>query len=251
MGQSQLKLAPADPPDDPSIVEVESAGAFQRPPVGGADDVDVVQLESRTTAIVRRAEALTIDSAHEYTDAAEFLKDIRRGVKEIDAAFATLIQDAHTLHGNLCAKRDHYRAPLLHAERGIKDRMGAFSTEQDRIRREAEQAERARLKREADDRRLADAQALQDAGDDAGAEALMEAPPIVAPPVVLPAAVPKAKGISVRKVWKYRIIDFKLVPHEYLTIDEKKIGGVVRALKENAKIAGVLVYSEDSTSVKV
>ena len=245
--QEQLKLVK----DEPSIVEVESAGGFQRPPIGGADQVDEAKIENQTTAITRRAAELTIDSAAEYADAAQFLKDCRAVVKEIDATFATLIKDAHTLHRNLIGKRDYHREPLQLAEREIKQRMGRWSSEQERIRVEREQAERKRLAQEAEDRRLAEAETLEATGQAEAADALIEAPPPPPPPVVIRTSVPKTKGISVRKVWKYRIVDFKLIPHEYLTVDEKKIGAVVRALKENAKIAGVEVYSEDSTSVKV
>lgn len=55
---------------------------------------------------------------------------------------------------------------------------------------------------------------------------------------------PKVKGVSTRKVWRFEITDKSLVPEQYKTIDEKKIGGVVKALKEDADIPGVRVYSE-------
>jgi len=71
-------------------------------------------------------------------------------------------------------------------------------------------------------------------------EAKIEEAPVVPAPV--------ATGLSLRKVWKFRIKDAALLPREYLIPDEVKIGRVVRALKGDAKIPGVSVYSEDDVS---
>jgi len=56
------------------------------------------------------------------------------------------------------------------------------------------------------------------------------------------------QGISTTKRWSFRITNPALVPREYLTVDEQKIGAVVRALKDQAKIPGVEVFSEDTIS---
>jgi len=62
-------------------------------------------------------------------------------------------------------------------------------------------------------------------------------------PIVLPPD-EKVKGISIREVWKFKIEDEKLIPREYLSVDESKIGQVVRALKDATNIPGILVYAE-------
>lgn len=72
-------------------------------------------------------------------------------------------------------------------------------------------------------------------------------------PVVVPIYTPpiqKQKGESTRKVWKFEIINEKLIPREYLQIDESKIRGVVTALKGATNIPGIRVYSEDSMSFR-
>jgi hypothetical protein len=60
--------------------------------------------------------------------------------------------------------------------------------------------------------------------------------------------VPKVVGISTTKQWKFRITNAALIPKEYMVPDEVKIGGVVRALKDQCHIAGIEVYSVDSIS---
>lgn len=91
---------------------------------------------------------------------------------------------------------------------------------QDRLNAEAEQRERT-----------ARAESLE-------ARADMKTTAPVAP------ATPKTSGISTRKKWCFEITNKELVPDQYKTIDERKIRGVVQALKGDADIPGVRVYAE-------
>ena len=59
-------------------------------------------------------------------------------------------------------------------------------------------------------------------------------------------AAPKVRGVVTKKVWKFEIVDKTKVPDQYKTIDEKKIRGVVNALKEGTDIPGVRVYWENA-----
>jgi hypothetical protein len=62
--------------------------------------------------------------------------------------------------------------------------------------------------------------------------------------VVMPQEQPKVDGISSRDAWKFEVTNAAIVPREYLSVDEKKIGKVVAALKEFTSIPGIRVYSE-------
>jgi colicin import membrane protein len=66
-----------------------------------------------------------------------------------------------------------------------------------------------------------------------------QASSVVAP--VLQRDPPKVAGINGRMVPQFEITDASLLPREYLVPDEKKIRGVVNALKQDAKIPGVTV----------
>ena len=61
---------------------------------------------------------------------------------------------------------------------------------------------------------------------------------------------PKVSGIQSRTAWKFEVIDASKVPDQYKTIDEKKIGGVVRALKGDTEIPGVRVWSEQTMAAR-
>jgi len=57
-------------------------------------------------------------------------------------------------------------------------------------------------------------------------------------------AVPNIAGVSIRKIWKFRIVDETKIPREWLMVDEKKIGSAVRKTGCHLKIAGVEIYEE-------
>lgn len=70
---------------------------------------------------------------------------------------------------------------------------------------------------------------------------------VVAP--IIQTETPKVTGLARKVVWKYRIKDASKLPREFTMPDEKKIAGVVRALKGDTKIDGVEVWNEPDVAV--
>lgn len=73
--------------------------------------------------------------------------------------------------------------------------------------------------------------------------------PVLQSEVVLPSTVICPQGeVIFRRVKKWRVKDEKLIPRDYLTIDEKKVNEAVR---EGREIPGIEVYYDDEIAVKV
>lgn len=219
-------------------------------------DSPVIAGDPKRDALAAPKYAVTIRVNDQPTlDAANgFLKNVKLLIGKIDETFDPQIEQAHRLHKSLLAEKKKFTAPLEDAERIVKRTIAGYLAEEDRKRREAE-AERARIEAEARaeaEKKLRAVEKAEAKGDIAKAEAIAQeavntmAAKIEAAPVVPDA--PIASGLSLRKVWKFRIIDEKLLPREYLVPDEMKIGRVIRALKDEANIPGVSVYSEDDVS---
>lgn len=199
----------------------------------------------RMDQAVVEAESFAITNADTYRAASSFLLKVKDLGKEIVAFFGPLKTDAHALHAKLCAAEKEKLAPLQKIESAIKARMLAFDREQERIRREEEAKRREQARRLEEEARLREAVELEKAGESELAERVLEAPAYV-PPVAVPKAVPKVQGIKYVTTWKYRIVDDQKIPRQFLSVDEKKIAGVVRSLGAAAEIPGVEVY-EDRT----
>ena len=67
--------------------------------------------------------------------------------------------------------------------------------------------------------------------------------------VVAPAPVVEIAGVTTRTYWHWRVTDPDTVPREYLTIDDAKIGAIVRRDKDKTSIPGIEAYSETGLAV--
>lgn len=246
---------------------------------------EVEKEAASVNSILEYAQSFAIVAAGDYEKAGEALTRIKGKAKALDELRKSLTQPLDAAKKKIM---DFFREPaekLAAAEGAIKKTMIAYQAEQDRIREKAEREaaeaarkERERLEREAAkleekarvDRAKAEAKAaeLEAAGNAERAEAMRQAADEkeqarqadatalqmaaatmpLAPVVDLPRA--EASGTSLREVWKFSVIDLAIVPREYLIVDEKAIGAVVRALKGRASIPGVRVYSEKTMSAK-
>lgn len=133
--------------------------------------------------------------------------------------------------------------------------------EQEEQRRLAE-AEATRI---SIDQALTDAIELEAFGDHAGAEAVLNhpapvpvyVPPVYAAPVILETTVPRVKGKSSVTEWGFRVkvspkchapashnpeecsVCLEEVPREYLVLNSKLVGQLVRAMKDKTSIPGI------------
>lgn len=111
-------------------------------------------------------------------------------------------------------------------------------------------AEEARLeeiaKREAD--RLAKrAEKAEEKGQEEKAEELKQQAETMQniAPVVAP-TIEKVTGLSRKTIWKYEIVDEKLIPREYLMPNQILLGQVARATKGTLQISGIRFYEDKS-----
>ena len=140
--------------------------------------------------------------------------------------------------------------PLRNAEATIKKSMGAYLTEQERKRREAEEAAR-RAAEEERERKLREAAELEEAGDKEGAEAAMTEAVVMDEAVAysVPAAPkPKVAGVTSSKDWEIVDINPSMVPLaiagvELRPVDQSAVMRLIRASKGKIEIPGI-VYRE-------
>lgn len=206
--------------------------------------------DSKATAeqILDTAEMLVVRTQEEFEGCAKFLQKVKGALAELEQRRRSIVDPI-----NLAVKRinDLFRGPretLEVAETSAKGAMARYSQEQERKARE-EEARLRRLAAEENAKKIKaaerEAEKAEKKGDPALAESIRDqAQATLIPPPILQAETPKAAGISMRTVWKFRIVNEALVPREYLVPDERKIGGVVRSLQDKASIPGVEVYAE-------
>lgn len=212
-------------------------------------------IEQRALTTVEKARAIVVSSVEQRHQAGEMGRILAGLCKQAEEFFKPMKQKAKAAHAEICTKENSVLEPLEGAKRYLSGQIGAF----DRRMEEERRAEEARLQEEERQRALQEASALsqeraiEDAiqlesdGDPAAAEAVLANPapvPLRMHSVIVQKQVPKTEGVSGALNWKFRIVDESLIPRKYLIVDEKTIGGVVRAEKGKTEIPGIEVYPE-------
>lgn len=186
-------------------------------------------------ALVAQAELFSVTNQDEYLSGGEFLRTIKKQKEKITDFFKPIKDKINDALKEAREKEKTHLAPLEKAEAIIKAKMSRFQqAEEDRARAEAER-KRAEME--------AEAEKLRKEGKEELAEAVEFAPVLVDAPV-------KAEGISYRETWKFEIVNPADIPREYTMPDEKKIGALVRSLKQDCTIPGIRVYCEKTTVVR-
>jgi len=203
---------------------------------------------TQETAIARRvtdaqtaAHAIVVRDDREMEQADHMAVGLAGLLKEINSTWEPHVKRALEQHRGLIAEQKRYAEPVEAARKTLKAKIAAYLDERARAIREREQRMEAELRLAAEREREAEAAAAVAAGEHDIAQAI-RATPIEAPPVVLPSA-PKTTT-TIRRTWKFRVVDPAQVPAEYLTVDEGKIGRMVRAAQGQIAIPGVEIYSE-------
>lgn len=210
------------------------------------EPVDEQQLTQEVTDIEFRAESFVIQTPEDYDAAGEFGKLLKRKAAEVTGFFKPMKDSAYQAHKAVCDREKAMLTPLKNAEKIVKKTMGDYLMEQERIRREAEEAAR-RAAEEERERKLKEAMALEAAGDKEGAEAAVEEAVVMdeATGYSVPAPVkPKVSGVSTSKDWEITSIDTAKVPvnfsgMELRPVDQAAVMRLIRASKGSISIPGI------------
>lgn len=212
--------------------------------------IDTTKIEAKTRDIVVQAERLTVTNEQELEAVGGFVKAMAELKKDIASTFDSISKIQFAAHKETVKQKKRRLDPVEEAERIVKGKAGTYLAEKERRRREDEAKLREAALKQEEERRQEAALALEKAGKNKEAEALIEQP-VEVPAVVIPKTETKVEGISkLRKVWKFRVTNAAMVPANYMKVDEVKLGQVVRATKGTLEIPGVEVYSEDTVSAR-
>ena len=136
----------------------------------------------------------------------------------------------------------------------LRKRINNYAYEQEQ-KRQAEQRKAQQLAdREAEKERqrlLARAEKAKESGKEAKAEALQEQAEAVVPiaPIVMP-KIEQPKGVAMKTLWKYKVVDIKSVPREYLMINDELLSKLAVGTKGAIKVEGIEFYSEQIASIR-
>lgn len=215
------------------------------------------ELELRTTGsgLVDRANALAILDDMTYEIAGQLLVGVKGWRKAWAAYWKPTKQKIDAAKKDILDKERDGDIRVAKAEEIIGGKINVYRAEQDRKKRELEAKLQAEARKQAEDEQMAEAEYLDALGEKEAAEKVLDRP-VEPVPVFLGRSTPKVTGLSFRPNWKFRVIDADLIPREYLLPDDPtdpegypKIGKIVRDMKGQTNIPGIVAYEGDPISV--
>lgn len=218
-------------------------------------DEEQARQTADNVALQARASSFTITTDEQYQEAAEIGKEIKRRAKMVTDLFKPIKEAANKAHKAACDREKEMLTPLRDAENAIKASMSRYTVEQERKRREAEEAAR-KAQEEAARKALEEALALEAQGKQEAAEAALEEAQVMAEtPIVAPAPTPAAKGVTTKKVWDIQIVDPSSVPVSVAGIvirpvDEMAIKKLANSSKGQIQIPGVRIIERVQTILR-
>ena len=216
--------------------------------------INIEQREALSTQVIRQTVAvdtLKITCDEDYEIAAELLKDLKRLDKEIAEFFKPVVKAWHEGHKDVKAQENTLRDPLVKILDRLGKVMGKYQADLEQQRKIEREMVLAQQKAEMDASALEIAQGLEESGDSAGAQAVVEQAAKMQPEVNVESFAPHVRGTAKRTTWQFEIVNPDLVPDKYWVINEQMIQAEVNACKENTNIPGVRVTSETKVSARV
>ena len=170
------------------------------------------------------------------------MREIASRKKAIRDKFAEPKKTAAAAHKAICNLENELLAKVSVLENEIRQKMTVYwQTEQKRI---AAEQERKRKEAEEMARIAAEAEA---AGD---TETAAEAVAIAAVTEATVTEAPKAAGVSMREVWRAKVVDPNKVPREYMIVNQNALDALAKATKGSINIPGVEFVKEVVSSVR-
>lgn len=233
------------------------------------DVSEITEYSTEMTPLKEYGLKLKIITNSDYERATNFLKEIKGKYKELDQKRKKITSPLDSVKKSIMELFKNPLSTLSEIEIVVKRSMITFTTEQERIRREKEEAlrkqareEEEALRKQAREEEERQKKILEEQAKQAEKEGKVEEAKIIeeqikevkveAPIAEVPIKVvidqPKVEGIKYIEKWTATVIDESKIPREYLMPDLKKLNKLAGIYKQKSNIPGVEFVSEKTVS---
>ena len=215
------------------------------------NDKAVAYIEE-AAGIANNVRSLSIKNDQEYLNSGEFLKKIKSYSKYIDDERKSITKPLDEIKKRVMIFFKEPLDDLNSAENIFKKAILDYKAEKERKQIEAEKkAVEIAIKKEDSIKAKLDERAkkAEKNGNELMASQLREQKEAVYIPSFLKTQSDiTIKGISTKKMWRYRIIDETLIPRNYMEVNEKMIYKMLQATQGLVPIPGVEFYQDEVVS---
>lgn len=212
----------------------------------------VEAVEALSTDVIQGAGELVIRGEDDLKLASFIIGGINDLLGEAEGIFKPVAQATDHAHKKAVAAWNKVRNPLKAALAEVKGKVGDHHNDiriaAERARRKAEAEARARE----EERRLAAAVKLEEAGHEDAADALLETALPIAKPMISTPPPPKTKGMGIGTSYTAEVIDLGTMlnwvvatrSHDLITVNQSVLNKYAKASKEDFDIPGCKLVVE-------
>jgi hypothetical protein len=237
--------------DAESIVVVEKA--------------ELMPLDQRRAELLAVAVPGTIQTNEQFSAMDTLQRQIKGFVVASTPKFDEGVARWFKRHQFACQVRNLFFGELNTREKSIGKLCADFTRRAEEKRREAERIIAEERRKEEERRQKAEAKQLEKQGHTELAQQV-RATPVQTPVVTLPSTVPVSPGRTTKKVYKWRPAGAdargvkdpdarrraaKLVPRDYLDLDDSALNDFAKRMQGTGRLPGVEFYDEDDSNVRV
>lgn len=215
------------------------------------EKIKIQEIQEKALSLPDEAKGIQVIDEESLHVANVFVETCRAMRRKICDLMDPIIKRDHEMHMADLADKRKLEDPIIKAENFVKPQIISYRRQIEELKRAAEEAARKALeeKKRKEEELLKQAAEAEEKGkveeaDDLfeQAEAESESAPAAVQDLANIPKVQKIRGVSTRKIWKWRLKNLKLVPRDCLILDEKKLNYIARTQEEKANVPGIEFY---------
>jgi hypothetical protein len=213
------------------------------------DTKQLAQIRQAANELLAQARDLMIETPDDYSEGGALITQSKNYEVILNGLMRPWVDDFHQAHKRALARLKGFLNPLAEVRTIMNPKMSMWRAEEKRLEDERMAKLREAARKEEEERQVEHALEREKAGRHEEAEAILNRP-VETPIVHVESTVPKIEGQSIRKLWRARVVDAKLVPDKYKIIDMSGLNALARSLKERAECPGVEFYCDETTAIR-
>ena len=200
-------------------------------------------LDKEASALTRAREWV-VNSDEDYAALDAFSMDLKGLETFIKADFKESKEKAFAAHKAISSQEKAHLNKVTEARALCRPKLVAWENKRKAEQDELDRIARAKARKEAEDKALADAELAASEGHEDAADAILEAPVVLAP--TPPPPPPLKRKTVISEAWTCEVTNEAAVPAEWKSPDMPRLMGYARSSKKAARIPGVRFWDKNA-----
>ena len=202
-------------------------------------NTEIMKIEQESTEISQKVQALVVKDQASYESGALMKISLSTFRKKLNLFFDPMVSKAKAAYDEVRGTRDKYLKPTKELEDIVKDKLKSYERAKEKeaedARRKAEEEKQKKIDAE-NEKRKQEAELFNEKAEEVNPDEIETEQPLP--------TIDRVKGLGIRKLWKWKVVDESKIPREYFVLDAMLINKEVRGLKDKLEIPGIEVYED-------